>query len=80
MKKIIGLAAILFAISSATFAQENESNEHINVPAKVKTALMQKYPEAKKLDGKRKMEIMKQTGEENPEKIIRFNLRLQVAL
>ncbi len=47
MKKIIGLAAILFAISSATFAQENEKNEHINVPAKVKTALMQKYPEAK---------------------------------
>ncbi|MDQ6842750.1 MAG: PepSY-like domain-containing protein [Bacteroidota bacterium] len=47
MKKIIGLAAILFTISSATFAQENENNEHINVPAKVKTALMQKYPEAK---------------------------------
>ena len=49
MKKIIGLTAILFAISSATFAQENEGNEHINVPAKVKTALMQKYPEAKKV-------------------------------
>lgn len=49
MKKIIGLTAILFAISSATFAQENENNEHINVPAKVKTALMQKYPEAKKV-------------------------------
>ncbi len=47
MKKIIGLTAILFAISSATFAQENEKNEHINVPTKVKTALMQKYPEAK---------------------------------
>lgn len=49
MKKIIGLTAILFAIISATFAQENESNKHINVPAKVKTALMQKYPEAKKV-------------------------------
>jgi uncharacterized protein YxeA len=48
MKKIIGLTAILFAMSSATFAQENESNEHINVPAVVKTALYKKYPEAKK--------------------------------
>src|SRR6185312_12206965 len=47
MKKIIGLTAILFALSSATFAQENENNEHINVPAKVRSALKQKYPEAK---------------------------------
>jgi hypothetical protein len=47
MKKIIGLTAILFALSSATFAQENENNEHISVPAKVKSALKQKYPEAK---------------------------------
>ena len=37
MKKIIGITAILFAMSSATFAQENESNEHINVPSVVKT-------------------------------------------
>ena len=49
MKKIIGITAILFAMSSATFAQENEgSNEHIKVPAVVKTALMKKYPESKK--------------------------------
>ena len=47
MKKIIGLTAIIFAMSSATFAQENENNQHINVPVKVKTALRQKYPEAK---------------------------------
>jgi hypothetical protein len=47
MKKIIGLTAILFAMTSITFAQENENNEHINVPVVVKTALKQKYPEAK---------------------------------
>jgi len=47
MKKFLGLTAILFAMSSATFAQENENNQHINVPVKVKTALKQKYPEAK---------------------------------
>jgi hypothetical protein len=48
MKKIISTAAIVFLLSSVTFAQEKgESNEHINVPAKVKIALKQKYPEAK---------------------------------
>lgn len=48
MKKIIGLTAILFALSSATFAQENEGGkEHINVPAVVKDANMKKYPESK---------------------------------
>ena len=46
MKKIIGLTAILFALSGATFAQEKESGK-IDVPAKVKSALIQKYPEAK---------------------------------
>lgn len=49
MKKIIVLAAILFAMSNITFAQENESNEHINVPTIVKHALQKKYPEAKKV-------------------------------
>lgn len=48
MKKILGLTAILFALSSAAFAQENEGgNEHINVPAVVKNANMKKYPESK---------------------------------
>jgi len=48
MKKILGLTAILFALSSSTFAQENEGgNEHINVPAVVKNANMKKYPESK---------------------------------
>ncbi len=48
MKKVISLAAILFALGTATFAQEkSEGHEHLNVPAKVKSALMQKYPEAK---------------------------------
>jgi hypothetical protein len=48
MKKIISLTAILFALGSATFAQENEAGkEHINVPAAVKNANMQKYPESK---------------------------------
>lgn len=48
MKKIFSLAAILFAISSATFAQEKgEGHEKISVPSVVKTANMQKYPESK---------------------------------
>jgi len=46
MKKILGLAAIMFAISSTTFAQENEAKENIHVPAAVKTALQKKYPQA----------------------------------
>jgi hypothetical protein len=49
MKKILGLTAILFALSSTAFAQENESNEHINVPSVVKTALKKKYPQATKV-------------------------------
>ncbi len=48
MKKTISLLAILFAISSATFAQEKgEGKEHITVPAVVKSALNNKYPAAK---------------------------------
>ncbi len=49
MKKIIGLAAILFSMHITTFAQanENEGKKHINVPSVVKTALQKKYPEAK---------------------------------
>lgn len=48
MKKILGLTAILFALSSTTFAQEKEGgNEHVNVPAVVKNANMEKYPESK---------------------------------
>ncbi|MGN6248881.1 MAG: PepSY-like domain-containing protein [Ginsengibacter sp.] len=46
MKKIVAVTAILFAMSNGTFAQENEANEHINVPNAVKTALHQKYPQA----------------------------------
>jgi hypothetical protein len=49
MKKIIGLAAVLFALSNTAFAQENESNEHVNVPSAVKASLYKKYPEAKKV-------------------------------
>ena len=48
MKKTLSLVAIFFAISSATFAQEKgEGNEHITVPAAVKSALHKKYSEAK---------------------------------
>ncbi|MEO9209894.1 MAG: PepSY-like domain-containing protein [Ginsengibacter sp.] len=48
MKKILGLAAILLALSSTTFAQEKEGGkEHINVPSVVKNANMKKYPESK---------------------------------
>ncbi|MEO8862387.1 MAG: PepSY-like domain-containing protein [Ginsengibacter sp.] len=49
MKKIISLLAIMFALSSATFAQENEGHEKIKVPSAVQTALAQKYPEAIKI-------------------------------
>ena len=48
MKKILGLTAILFALSSTTFAQENEGGgRNINVPAVVKNANMKKYPQSK---------------------------------
>ncbi|MEO6707173.1 MAG: PepSY-like domain-containing protein [Ginsengibacter sp.] len=49
MKKILGLTAILFALCSITFAQENKGgNHHINIPAVVKNANTKKYPESKK--------------------------------
>lgn len=48
MKKILGLTAILFALGSTSFAQENEgSHENIKVPSVVKKANMEKYPESK---------------------------------
>ncbi|MBA2250853.1 MAG: PepSY-like domain-containing protein [Chitinophagaceae bacterium] len=57
MKKLFGLAAILLALSTASFAQkekgekgekgEKEGKEKVSVPAVVKTALTAKYPEAK---------------------------------
>lgn len=49
MKKIIGITVILFALTKATFAQENEANENIKVPAAVNTALHKKYPQATKV-------------------------------
>ncbi len=59
MKKIIGFAAIMLALSTTTFAQKNEKNEKneeqnemkskLNVPTAVRTALSKKYPEAKKV-------------------------------
>ncbi len=56
MKKTLSLIAILFALSTTSFAQkekdeknENEhgGKEHINVPAVVKSALHKKYADAK---------------------------------
>ena len=48
MKKLIGFTAILFAMTSATYAQEKEgSNDNITVPAVVKNANIKKYPESK---------------------------------
>lgn len=49
MKKTISLIAILFIISSLTFAQQHEKKEHVLVPSAVKKALHKKYPEAKKV-------------------------------
>ena len=53
MKKVFGLAAIMLALSTATFAQEkNEEKEEqkkITVPAAVRTALSKKYPDALKV-------------------------------
>jgi hypothetical protein len=50
MKRIFNLAAILFALSTASFAQnekkEMENKEKITVPAAVKAALLKKYPDA----------------------------------
>ncbi|MEO5944593.1 MAG: PepSY-like domain-containing protein [Ferruginibacter sp.] len=47
MKKILGLTAILFTLSSTTFAQKNEGHEKVKIPSVVKNANMQKYPESK---------------------------------
>ena len=56
MKKTFCIIAILFAVSSASFAQkekaekgEKENKEKISVPAAVKSALSKKYPEATKV-------------------------------
>jgi Putative beta-lactamase-inhibitor-like, PepSY-like len=53
MKKILSLAAILFALNTASFAQnekkEAEGKEKITVPAAVKEALTKKYPKAAKV-------------------------------
>jgi hypothetical protein len=53
MKKTISMITILFAVSTATFAQkekgEKEGKEKITVPAAVKSALAKKYPEATKV-------------------------------
>jgi len=70
MKKILGIAAILFAISTATFAQEKKNKENIKVPAAVQTALQQKYPEAKnvgweKEDGNYEANWGGKSGEDN---------------
>lgn len=48
MKKVLGFAAIMLALNTASFAQENEGgHQKINVPAVVKKANMEKYPESK---------------------------------
>ncbi|MDB5199116.1 MAG: hypothetical protein JWO92_1079 [Chitinophagaceae bacterium] len=51
--KTLSIVAILFAVSTASFAQkekgEKEGKEKITVPAAVKSALSQKYPAATKI-------------------------------
>jgi len=59
MKKLFSIVAILFALSTASFAQkekgeknekgEKESKEKVNVPTTVKSALSKKYPSATKV-------------------------------
>ena len=56
MKKIVSIIAILFAVSTACFAQkekdekgEKESKQKVIVPAVVKMALSKKYPAATKV-------------------------------
>jgi hypothetical protein len=48
MKKILGLAAIVFALSNTTFAQKKkEGTGKITIPSEVKSALYKKYADAK---------------------------------
>ncbi len=57
MKKILSLAAILFALNVTTFAQkekdenenENEMKAKVNIPPAVKSAFVKKYPDASKV-------------------------------
>lgn len=51
MKKLLNILAVLFFISTTSFAQKEkgEGKEKIIVPAKVKAALSSKYPAAKKV-------------------------------
>jgi hypothetical protein len=59
MKKTFSLIAVLFALSTASFAQkenvekggkgEKEGKEKVTVPAAVKEALLKKYPDAAKV-------------------------------
>lgn len=72
MKKVISLAAILFALGTATFAQENEheEKENIKVPTAVRSALTKKYADAKnvtweKEDGNYEANWGGKSGEDN---------------
>ena len=48
MKKILAVSAIMLALNTASFAQQNEGgHQKINVPAVVKKANLEKYPESK---------------------------------
>jgi len=48
MKKVLGFVGVMLALNTASFAQENEGGQQkINVPAVVKKANLEKYPESK---------------------------------
>jgi hypothetical protein len=48
MKKVLGFVGVMLALNTASFAQENEGgHQKINVPAVVKKANLEKYPESK---------------------------------
>ena len=74
MKKVIGLAVILLALNTISFAQkkkqEKESTEHITVPPVVKSALAKKYADAKNImwekeDGNYEANWGGKSGEDN---------------
>ena len=54
MKKILSTIAILFLLSNNSFAQQNNKGKNITLPSTVKSAFIEKYPNASKVSWERK--------------------------